>query len=166
MIKNKIENNFRTLYEGIVSRIEQHPKVELRGTSLDRGPFADINVNLYAVPYNPTPDASKLNEMLYKLKPEDVEPTESLEATVNDEFHFLSYGILGFRVNIGRRMSLRHTISTAENLLEATDDGTAIEEGIYTTGIRLFVVPHEKLVYQNSNGVWVVHGNEIGRVHV
>lgn len=150
--------DFKRLYEEIVTRIEQNPEVELRGTSVDRAPFADINVNLYVAPYNQICEVSKLNKILYSLKPEGLEPTQSLEASINDKFHFLQFGILGFQVEIGQKRVLNPIINTSEDLLKAIDDNSVIQRGVYTAGIRVWVVPDKKLVYQNCNGVFVING--------
>lgn len=162
MIEDKVKTDFRTLYEGIVARINQHPEVELRGTALDRGPFADINVDLYVAPYDTIGDASRLNEILYSLKPENIDPVQSIDASVNNEFYFLRFGILGFKVEIGEKRKLRSTIMTPDALLEAIDDNSVIERGVYTAGIRLWVVPDKKFVYQNCNGIFVVDGISCG----
>ena len=149
-------NCFRELYEGIVDRIEQHPEVELRGQFVDHSPFADVNVNLYVVPHNMIRDASKLNEILHSLTPEGIEPTRRMDAFVQDKFHVLSFGVLGFEVEIGQKTTLKtYTGMMPEELLRAIDESSAIEKGVYKAGIRLKIFPHKKFVFQNANGIWV-----------
>lgn len=150
-------NCLRELYEGIVARIEQHPEVELRGQFVEHSnSFADVNVNLYVVPYHMIRDASKLNEILHSLTPEEIEPTRRMDAFVQEEFHVLSFGVLGFEVEIGQKTTLKtYTGMKPEELLRVIDEGNAIEKGVCKAEIRLKIFPHQKFVFQNANGIWV-----------
>lgn len=150
-------HSFRELYEGIVTRIEKHPEVELRGQFVEHSnAFADVNVNLYVVPYHMIRDASELNEILHSLTPEGIEPTRRMDAFVQEEFHVLSFGVLGFEVEIGQKTTLKtYTGMMPEELLKVVDEGNAIEKGVYKAGIILKIFPHQKFVFQNTNGIWV-----------
>lgn len=149
-------NLFRELYEGIVSHIEQHPEVELRGESVDHGPFADVNLNLYVVPYQMIRDALRLNEILHNLAPEGINPTEKMDAFVSDGFPVLNFGALGFKMEIGEKRTLKsYTGMPHEELLKKIEEENIIKLGVYTAGIRLKIFPHKKFVFQNINGQWV-----------
>lgn len=147
---------FKKLYDGIIARVTEHPEVELKGQFVDHSPFADVNVNLYVVPYNMIRDASKLNEILHDLTPEGIEPTKRMDAYVQEQFHVLCFGVLGFEVEIGEKRDLKtYTGMEPEELFKVIDEGHAIKRGVYKGGIKLEVFPHKKFVFQNANGIWV-----------